>query len=160
VVVAAVAGVTVLAVGCGGTRTPSASRPPDRAARDAVAYSTCMRAHGLPDFPDPDSRGGFVIGIHPGSDLSARSPQYRSANNACGRLLLNGGREAPVQEQQDIARFLRYAACMRAHGEPQFPDPTVSGGGVDVILKGSGVDPGSPQFASAQHACRSLAPGG
>jgi hypothetical protein len=49
-----------------------------------------------------------------------------------------------------------YAACMRSHGVPLFPDPNRRG----AISPGKGVDPNSPQFRKAQGACRSLLPAG
>jgi hypothetical protein len=45
---------------------------------------------------------------------------------------------------------------MRSHGEPDFPDPIPSG----QQPPGAGLDTSSPQFRSAQNACRSLAPHG
>jgi hypothetical protein len=49
-----------------------------------------------------------------------------------------------------------FAACMRKHGVPLFPDS--SGGG--AISPGKGVDLDSPQFRRARDACRSLLPAG
>jgi hypothetical protein len=49
-----------------------------------------------------------------------------------------------------------YAACMRSHGVPLFPDPDRHG----AIGPGKAVDPNSPQFRKAQDACRSLLPAG
>jgi hypothetical protein len=47
---------------------------------------------------------------------------------------------------------------MRAHGEPNFPDPGPQG---DITIgSSSGVDPGSAKFQSAQRACAKLLPGG
>ena len=177
--VAAVAGLTVLAAGCGaGTRAPSVAsistagstttagapaRSPGASAGksygDAVAYSTCMRAHGLPNFPDPNRQGHLLVRIHSGGDLNPTSPQYQSADKACAHLLPNGGEDTPAQQQRELVGFLEYAKCMRSHGIPSFPDPTLSAGGVNLVLKGSGVDLRSPQFQSAQQACRSLSPG-
>jgi hypothetical protein len=54
--------------------------------------------------------------------------------------------------------MLKYAACMRSHGVPSFPDPTFSGGRVNLRLS-----PGiasSPQFKSAQQACQAQGPQG
>ena len=125
-----------------------------------LAYSECMRAHGLPDFPDPDSKGGLLVDVHPGSDLIPSSPHFQSASKACRRLLPNGGQETPAQQEQDLARFLAYARCMRSHGVRDFPDPALSNGGVSLIERGGGLDQSSPQFQNAQRACRSLSPGG
>ncbi|MFZ0042318.1 MAG: hypothetical protein WAK93_13490 [Solirubrobacteraceae bacterium] len=53
---------------------------------------------------------------------------------------------------------LQYAKCMRSHGVPNFPDPGAQGG--IQLTPGSGVNPQSPAFQSAQQACAKLGPGG
>ena len=55
-----------------------------------------------------------------------------------------------------MARLLKAAQCMRAHGVPSFPDPTESNGGQAIGFHLSGVDPSSPAFQAAEKACRSL----
>jgi hypothetical protein len=47
-----------------------------------LAFSTCMRAHGLKDFPDPSS-GGIQLHTHAGSDLDPNNPTFRRAQQAC-----------------------------------------------------------------------------
>jgi hypothetical protein len=47
-------------------------------------YAQCMRAHGVPDFPDP-SGGGLSIRVHPGSDLNPQSPTFQNASKACAK---------------------------------------------------------------------------
>jgi hypothetical protein len=54
---------------------------------------------------------------------------------------------------------------MRAHGVPNYADPTVSNSGngfsiTNHMSSGSGVDPKSPVFHAAARACRSRLPGG
>ena len=56
-----------------------------------LAYARCMRAHGVPNFPDPQTSGGGVgqsagIGIDLGG-INVNSPQFRSANHACQSLM-------------------------------------------------------------------------
>jgi hypothetical protein len=51
-----------------------------------LAFSTCMRAHGLKDFPDP-SNGGLRIQAHPGSDLDPNNPTFQSAQKACQKYV-------------------------------------------------------------------------
>jgi hypothetical protein len=58
-----------------------------------------------------------------------------------------------AQSQSAHGQALAYAQCMRSHGVSDFPDPNNQG---RVFLQGSGIDPGSPQFQSAQKACLSL----
>jgi hypothetical protein len=53
--------------------------------------------------------------------------------------------------------LVAFAACMRSHGVPSFPDPK-PGGGFD--LKGAGINRLSPQVESANKACAGLQPGG
>ncbi len=59
----------------------------------------------------------------------------------------------PARPQQ--AALLRYAACVRSHGVPNFPDP--SNGFLSVP---AGLNPNSPQFQSANQACQGLLPNG
>ena len=51
-----------------------------------LTFSSCMRAHGLKDFPDP-SNGGLRIQVHPGSDLDPNNPTFQKAQQACQRYL-------------------------------------------------------------------------
>jgi hypothetical protein len=126
--------------------SPNASASP----RGRAAFAACMRKHGVPNFPDS---GPITVGrgIDPGS------PQFRSAQQACRRMLPQGG--GGVVSAKDQAAFLAFAACMRSHGLPDFPDPDFSGGGVS-IAGGPGLDLGSPQFQAAQKACSHYLPGG
>jgi hypothetical protein len=56
-----------------------------------LAFSACMRAHGLKDFPDP-SNGGLQIHVQPGSDLEPNNPTFQKAQQACqGDLPFKGG---------------------------------------------------------------------
>jgi hypothetical protein len=53
---------------------------------------------------------------------------------------------------------IKFADCVRSHGVPNFPDPSV-GGGIQ-ISPSSGINAQSPAFQSAQNACSKLMPGG
>jgi hypothetical protein len=53
------------------------------------------------------------------------------------------------------ARLVQFAQCMRSHGLANFPDPTAEGS----FNLPAGMT-GSPQFASADRSCKSLAPAG
>jgi hypothetical protein len=131
------------------------------------SYSSCMRSHGIPDFPDPTSGpnggSGFQIKGGPGSDLDPNSVQFEAADKTCKPLLPDGGvahQLTPAQQQ----KFLEWAACIRAHGMPSFPDPVFSNGGVQIrIAAPPGAAGGSgppPQLQAAQAACKSKLPGG
>jgi hypothetical protein len=46
-----------------------------------LPYARCMRAHGVSNFPDPDSRGHLDIG--PGTDVPVNTPQFQRAFQVC-----------------------------------------------------------------------------
>jgi hypothetical protein len=130
----------------------------------AIAFSACMRAHGVPNFPDPkiSTSGNSVkvaIGVNP---TITGNPHFKSAQQSCQKLLPGGGPGAssgsPISPKEQT-EYLKAAACIRAHGIPDFPDPTFSGGGVH-LPKTAGVNPHSPQVRAAEEACQSLIPGG
>ena len=70
---------------------------------------------------------------------------------ACKHLLPGGG-PLPVTRQQ-INNAVKSAACMRAHGFPDYPDPVVQNGGVEEKPLPSSIDTSSAQFQQAQQAC-------
>jgi hypothetical protein len=150
---AAAAGITVLAACGGSTPTTTGSSP----YQTELAYAQCMRAHGDPGFPDPQSDGSFNTTKRNSGAFSG--PQAQSANRACAHL--EGRGVSAVQFRQDAGDALKFVACMRAHGITNFPDP-----GIDwrthMIRIGftpaSGIDPNSPQFQAAQKACQKLLP--
>jgi hypothetical protein len=139
----------------GSTQTTSSSSrgsgsPSDR--REAlVAFSACMRKHGVPNFPDPKAVGhGYGLTI---DNEMANSPQFKNAQQTCKKLLPNGGTPTAQEQAQQLQEALKYAACIRAHGMPDYPDPKVHGGGIEM---GEARD--SSQFKIAQKTCQHLAP--
>jgi hypothetical protein len=116
-----------------------------------------MRSHGVPSFPDPTSNGGISIQVQPGSGINPNSPAFQSAQRACQSLLpagkTSGGSVSPAVR----AQILRYAACIRAHGVPNYPDPTFNGNSVNFGNL-SGINQSSPAYQSALHACASVNP--
>jgi hypothetical protein len=122
-----------------------------------VALAQCMRAHGMPNFPDPNSQGVVQLnGVDP------QSPQFQSAQKACAKYEPNGGKPpSPAQQAKLLANALKFSECMRSHGVTNFPDPTTKDGGISIRIRagsGSHLDPMDPVFQAAQKACGS--PGG
>jgi hypothetical protein len=101
-----------------GSTGGSESGPPES---QDLAFAKCMRAHGLPNFPDPSPGGGFQVRRGLGDEPS--SPAFQSARAKCKDILPPGPGSGPPPSAQTLARFLRIARCMRAHGVPGFPDP-------------------------------------
>src|SRR5262245_14638586 len=50
-----------------------------------LKYAQCMRARGVPKFPDPKADGGLMIGPKTGVDPNA--PQFIAAQQACKKLV-------------------------------------------------------------------------
>jgi hypothetical protein len=69
-----------------------------------------------------------------------------------------GGPKTATKASDEALRFI---GCLRTHGEPNMPDPDISGNHVSInIGASSGVNPNSPQFAAAYNACKHLLPNG
>lgn len=153
----------VLVAACSSTGSRGApdagASPRAGASRSALAFSECVRSHGVPDFPDPPpSFQGKFPGSSP-QQLGVSQSRIRVATAACQHLLPAVPGQAPLtaQDQRD---YLRAAACMRAHGITVFPDPVFSGGSVSFPSPPSGVDTSSPQFTRARQICQRLIPAG
>jgi hypothetical protein len=124
--------------------------------QEMTAFSGCMRANGVPGFPDPNAQGVISAG-----SLDRGSAQFQQALQACRKDLPDGGTPSPAQQAQEQRQGLALAACMRRNGVPSFPDPRSGSGGAMVIriAPNSGIDPQSPQFQKAQQDWRKLSGG-
>jgi hypothetical protein len=156
---AVMAAVAVLAAACGGsTSSSSADAGVSAAYQQALAYSQCMRTHGVPDFPDPNANGTTIV--PPSSSITSNSGQLAAANNACQQLQPGGDATPPAQTPQELAQSLRLAQCIRTHGVPDFPDPGSApvGASAGGKSKNGGLASmmNSPQAQVALRTCRSL----
>lgn len=131
-----------------------------------IKFAQCMRAHGVPNVPDPNGHGQIAIG--PGSGINPQAPAFQAAQRSCHQFLPNKVSPGRMSASERRAA-LRFAECMRAHGEPSFPDPTLtapSGARQVLVLQGMvfalgpGVDPKSPGFRQAASGCGVMPPGG
>jgi hypothetical protein len=128
-----------------------------------IEYAGCMRAHGVPKYPDPGTGNELSSGLPKVSvqQLGVSSSQFQAAQNDCAHLLPNGGQPTQTQSQQDLAAIRGFARCMRSHGVPTWPDPTngAAGWGFD-LLNVQGFDPNSVQIEHKMDECqRTLPPG-
>jgi len=163
-VITVMAAAAMLAAACSGSpsATGSGGSPTAGGSADsssAVAYSRCVRAHGVPNFPDPGSnrqipKEAAVRALREVSDSRAKEATYACANlNPAGQ----GSPALTAQEQQD---YLRAAACMRSHGIINFPDPTFPGGHANLPRIPSSIDTKARQFTQAEQTCTKLIPAG
>ena len=101
---------------------------------------------------------GVLAAACGGNSASPRVSSLGSTTSTVPASVTQGGGSGT-----NYADALAYAGCMRSHGLPNFPDPT-SGG--EFLLRGetvngvAGINPRSPQFASASEACLHLLPNG
>jgi hypothetical protein len=152
--VAVTAGVAI--AGCGSnspTATQSAKQFASHALAKQVAYAQCMRAHGVTGFQDPTlKRSARGVGVSQGVSASvAQSPAFNSANQACQKLLPPGSQgpsNQPVTAAQH-GQMLKFAACVRAHGVPDMPDPATNG----VFDLPPRINQNAPAFQSAIKHC-------
>ena len=86
---AVVAAVAVLAAACGGhpSSSPTSATTVSSTYQSNLAYAQCMRAHGLPGFPNPNPSQGSSFAAQP--NAKPNSPAAR-AYDACKHLLATG----------------------------------------------------------------------
>ncbi len=172
----AAAAATVLA-GCGGSKSPSVANIPATSTQTTagqtssgsssslsagskgnasgilVEWAACMRSHDDPQQTDPtvDNHWGINITI-PLSAPETLSNEVHGGTAPCTQYLaaasnaLRAAHPAPPPPSSD-ATGVKYAACMRANGVPNYPDPT----GNRTNL--NGIDMNSPFFIRANKLC-------
>ncbi len=157
--------VALLTGACAGSSTPSgqSSSSSSRSAR-MLAFSRCMRSHGVPQFPAPNpgpNPPDFKLPPPASQGYGGVSgSQIWSAVRTCHHLLPPGS--SAWYPRAEIPRVLcelrEFARCMRSHGISHWPDPSFDSQG-RLAFHGPGADlaPGS----AADHArnqCHHLLP--
>lgn len=142
---------------------------PRRASAQAhaeLAFSECMRQHGVQNYPDPPAGGGGVNL----AGINIFSPAYNAAAATCTKLHPVGGPPAGKPSEQMVRQMVATAECMRHHGVSGFPDPihgtppgnineypAVLGYGFGPVavwlLVPRTIDVNSPAFKQAAKAC-------
>ncbi len=51
---------------------------------ELLKFSECMRANGIPDFPDPTA-GGLVFNVGGGGDLNPGNPTFQNSSKVCAK---------------------------------------------------------------------------
>lgn len=142
----------------GASAAPASS---DNLDQQLLAYSQCMRSHGVPNFPDPQFIDGQVRppGLA-GTGIDPNSATFHAAGAACQSLMTPPPVARQQMSPQDQAKWLQFAQCVRNHGVPDFPDPDFTNGGPKPFFNytGTGVDPRSATLNAAMQACRSVLP--
>jgi hypothetical protein len=145
-IVAVLACLATFAAACGGSASPS---PASSAHAVSLAFAQCMRSHGYPRFPAPDSAGNFNL-----TGINLNTPRGRSAGAACGSQVAPANQNPGQQNAQALAQALKFSRCMRAHGVTNFPDPNPNGQNSFSSSNGQ-----NPLVRRAFTACRPLLAG-
>ena len=133
----------VCAVSCPGCAFGAAvGEPPPHAVTSSAAPASTAAAR----LTSVLQLGQWVAPANPSS------PQFRSAMQECQHLLLMRPPTA-TQVQQQLNREVKAAACMRAHGYPDYPDPTEQDGHMVRPDLPSDIDTSSPRFQAALQKC-------
>lgn len=122
---------------CGGSSKPSTSTSPSSASKGSppsyatsqLAAAGCIRKHGVPNFPDPTfGAGGGQVNLHmPAAMESSRA--FALAQKECAKVgleLAGYAGQSVKPTAGEMTQWLAVARCMRAHGMPNFPDPTTT----------------------------------
>jgi len=128
-------------------------------AAQAVRYTSCMRAHGVPTYPGPNGSGQLPK-FTPGNEaqLGVSDTRFTAAQTACQQLWPYQGL-TQAQTRQELTDAVKFARCMRSHGVPNWPDPTTTAdpGRVEFVINPSqvGFNPQSPspQILAKAHQC-------
>ena len=175
----ATAALGLLAAACSGSPSSAVSdgSPAARgsaASPSAVAYSACMRSHGVPNYPDPGSGG--AIAKADAQQLGVSSSQLQAAQRSCQHLYpTNGGTLGASLRQceetgncpqamvhQVVNSMLAFSRCMRSHGVPNWPDPTVDSEGRPGfnLVAIHGTDWNGPLIQNKIYECEHVMPAG
>jgi hypothetical protein len=121
-----------------------------------IDFARCLRSHGVNE-PDPHhvpGKSGLVVQVPPSG------PATNAALSACSHILPPASGEAQQRREADLPALTRYAQCMRGHDIALLdPDPQTGSlnlGNVPGITSDFGRH--TPQFRSADAACRHLLP--
>jgi hypothetical protein len=142
--------VALLVAACGGSPSATGSGGSPSAGGSAVAFSACMRTHGVSFFPDPDSSGAIPKVVP--QQLGISSSRFQQAQNTCAYLL----QPAEAQVQQSLSGMLDFARCMRSHGVHDWPDPTTDSDGQPVFDLQGRINPDTPQMGTTSDQCSHL----
>jgi hypothetical protein len=148
--VAALLAVTVLVLaGCGGSPS-SAGTGGSTDSSSAVAFSACMRSHGLAEFPDPDSHGNLPK-VTP-QQLGVGESRFQSVENVCAHLL----QPSTVGARNTLNGMVAFARCMRSHAIRNWPDPTFDSNGQPVFDLRGQVNPNARPASGTADECSHL----
>jgi len=146
-----------LLAGCGSGSSGSlggGSRSSDRTALVVLRdLARCVRAHGIPSFPDPQV-GSDGVPRYPDSAPRVPTATRQACRTIAARIPPDYTSTAAVSPG-DFQKLLQLARCIRTHGIPDWPDPNALG---EFPINARIQQGGKRLFVPAVHACARLNP--
>jgi hypothetical protein len=127
---------------------------------ESLRFARCMRANGVPSFPDPPGNGSYGVKSFAeqsnGRTMSINgvpvsAPAFRTAMAKCSRYLPEPPAPTTFQLAKVRALMVTWAKCIRSHGLPHFGDPTITSDGRRITHGQFNI--GSPAYYAARQAC-------
>jgi hypothetical protein len=127
---------------------------------ESLRFARCMRADGVPNFPDPPGNGSYGVKSFAqqsnGRTMSINgvpvsAPAFRVAMAKCNQYLPQPPAPKTFQLAKVRALMVTWAKCIRSHGLPHFGDPTITADGRRIMHGQFNI--GSPAYYTARQAC-------
>jgi len=154
------------ATGAANPRPSAAGGYQDQVMAWGRQFAACVRAHGMPTFPDPAyPPNAEPSGLTWGFALFAsvdKATLGQAANGACADVARQMPPAPDALRPPDatvLTHMRQFAQCMRQHGMSDFPDPKADGtfpiaNTPYEALSNLSPEHPSPAVADADHACR------
>jgi hypothetical protein len=139
--------------GSGKASSQPAGNPRGNPAQLLVEWTSCIRRQGDPNQVDPTIDSSKDIEISMVNVPKALEDEVHSSAGPCSNYLLaaeiklRGGQAPPTDNP---AQDVKFADCMRANGEPNWPDSSSNG---ETSLNGTGINPDSPAVRTTIKLC-------
>jgi hypothetical protein len=152
------ASLALLAAACASS-SPSSTSAADRSttAQKAIAFSHCMRSHGVSAFPDPTDSGQVPkVSLQ---QLGVSRSSFLASQTACQRLLPDSDQPSQAHDQQVLPALFNFARCVRSNGVSNWPDPLAESDPGEPDTPGfprdiQGVNQNAPQVKTAMDKCQ------
>jgi hypothetical protein len=143
----------LLPASCGGGPRAQIGSAVQRASAALRDFARCVRAHGLPDFPDPRVGSNGVPRL-PDDAPHVPGDAQQACRAVAARIPAQYAETNPVAPT-DFRRLVRLARCIRTHRLPDWPDPNALG----QFPIGARIQPGGKSIVTpALHACARVNP--
>lgn len=147
--------VALMVAACGGSPSSTGSTNSPSADSRALAFSSCMRNHGIHNYPDPNSSGATPK--ETAGQLGVSQSRFQAAQSACAHLLptSDSGGMTQAQKEHGLNSYRNFTGCMRSHGVGSWPEPATDSEG-RPIFEIRGIDPGLPRITTKINECKHL----